>query len=55
MYLFRQFDLDALAADLNAMGGAVVERNPIRENIMGIETLNEKQWLPKQSKGLVFL
>ena len=40
-----QLDLDSLAGGLDAMGGAVVQRDPVRKNIMGIESLDQEQGL----------
>ena len=37
-----QIDLNTLAAGFNSVDGAVVHGDPVRENIMGVQTLDKK-------------
>ena len=42
MNIGSQFNLNSLIAGFNAMGGSVVQRDPVREDAMGIEALYQK-------------
>ena len=42
MYLGGEFNLNTLAAGLYSVCRSIIERNPVGENIMGIEPGNQK-------------
>ncbi len=55
VYLGGEFDLDPGLAGLDAVGGAVVEGDPVGEDVVGVEALDEEKGLWHRGKSFLSL